>query len=389
MALEPSDRYPGQVDVADPGYPLGKARNRSLPGDSDGTPWEEDLVNDIWGLLQSLLDQVGLAPSGTPDAVGASQYLKALRELRTESHIVNWRDDVHDSGAGAAAADRTRMLWSTLFSRLFAAATTSPYVRSASRALDWSTPGTPPTAAVFTFAESATRLVAGLTGAAWYTDDGDVWTACTGGAAYVHYDAAEAIFMAIDSDGDVETSADGETFASAGSVGVMSGQSIVNVRAVVNNGAGRWLACGLGDSGTGDAALVKTSDNAGATWEERSSPTEAGQSNGLLSVIWSERLGLFVACGSSWRIATSPNGADWTDRTRDVGTPGGYFASVIEVDELLVVTGTQGQLWASADGITWARRPTPSAINLHPSSLAGVVSSPYGIIGHAVNALLR
>jgi len=82
MALDPSDTYGAQVDTSDPtGYPLGKARNITVPGDGTGTPLEKAWVNDIWGLQQALLDEAGITPSGTPDKVGASQYVEALNYL--------------------------------------------------------------------------------------------------------------------------------------------------------------------------------------------------------------------------------------------------------------------------------------------------------------------
>lgn len=81
MALEPQTQYPGQIDSGDPGYPLGKARNVSAAGAGDGTPWEKNLVNDLFGFQQALLDQAGASPSGSPDEVGASQYLEALRTI--------------------------------------------------------------------------------------------------------------------------------------------------------------------------------------------------------------------------------------------------------------------------------------------------------------------
>lgn len=81
MALEPQARYAPQIDAGDPGYPLGKARNVSVSGAGDGTPWERDLVNDLFGFQQALLDQAGASPSGMPDEVGASQYLDAIRTI--------------------------------------------------------------------------------------------------------------------------------------------------------------------------------------------------------------------------------------------------------------------------------------------------------------------
>lgn len=82
MALEPSARYPGQVDTSDPAaYPHGKAQNITVSGDGTGTPFEKDLVNDDWGFKQALLAEVSATPTGDPDEVGASQYLDAIKTL--------------------------------------------------------------------------------------------------------------------------------------------------------------------------------------------------------------------------------------------------------------------------------------------------------------------
>jgi len=75
-------RYPGQIISGDPDYPLGKARNRVSPGDGTGTPFEEDLLNDILGSQQALLAAASITPSGDPDKVGASDILNAILALR-------------------------------------------------------------------------------------------------------------------------------------------------------------------------------------------------------------------------------------------------------------------------------------------------------------------
>ncbi len=388
MALDPGARYPGQLNVGVPEYPYGQARNRSAPGDTDGTPWEADIVNDVLGFQQAALRHAGITPSETPDRAGDgnSQYLTALRKLRTESHLANWFSGVHASGAGAAANNRTKMIWSAVLARFVAGADTSPYVRTASRALDWETPGTPPSTSVYTFAENATRVVAGCAGGvAWYTDDGDVWVECTdGGGAIIHYDAIRDVFVGIEFDGDVDSSGDGETFAGVGAVGAMTGQSLVNARGLTCNGT-RWVVVGQGDNGVGDAALIKSSDNDGETWTERSSPTDPAAGNSLYSVIWSERLELFVACGAAGRVLTSPNGADWTEQVTGVTAT---LLHVMEVDEVLVVAGAS-TLITSEDGVNWVRRVVPTGMTLLPQNTAGMTNSPIGIVGHAVNALLR
>ncbi len=77
MALIPSSRYPAQTDIA-AAYPQGKARNSVTFNDGTGTPLNKDWVNDLFGFQQALLADAGLVPSGSPDQVGASQYLDAV-----------------------------------------------------------------------------------------------------------------------------------------------------------------------------------------------------------------------------------------------------------------------------------------------------------------------
>lgn len=84
MALIPSARYPAQTD-ADAGYPQGKARNAVTFQDGSGTPLERDWVNDLWGFLQSLLSYASITPSGSPDQVGASQYLAGVQKVAADA----------------------------------------------------------------------------------------------------------------------------------------------------------------------------------------------------------------------------------------------------------------------------------------------------------------
>lgn len=81
MALIPENQYAGQVVTGDAGYPRGKARNITVSGDGTGTPLEANWVNDIWGFFQAILAETSTVPTGTPDAVGASQYLDSIKTL--------------------------------------------------------------------------------------------------------------------------------------------------------------------------------------------------------------------------------------------------------------------------------------------------------------------
>lgn len=83
MAISPKLIYPAQIDAtSDPtGYPRGKAQNDIVEGDGVGTPYEKTLLNDVLGMQQELLSAAGATPSGTPDKVGASQYVDAIRYI--------------------------------------------------------------------------------------------------------------------------------------------------------------------------------------------------------------------------------------------------------------------------------------------------------------------
>ena len=89
MAINPESQYPGKINPSSPAYPYGSARNITTPGDGTGTPWEAAIVNDSLGFQQALLALASLVPTGTPDQVGASQYLQALQKIG----ILKWSDE--------------------------------------------------------------------------------------------------------------------------------------------------------------------------------------------------------------------------------------------------------------------------------------------------------
>ena len=90
MAISPKDTYnANQIDASDPtNYPEGKAKNISAIGNTDGTPYEEKIVNDIFGFQQNLLQATGQTPDGNPETAQASQYVEACRRLSSIQTVV-------------------------------------------------------------------------------------------------------------------------------------------------------------------------------------------------------------------------------------------------------------------------------------------------------------
>jgi hypothetical protein len=108
MAIRPQVRYPGQVDAGIAEYPHGRARNRSAPSAGDGTPFEQDMLNDIWGLLQGLLVDAAITPNGLVDNATLSQYRNALKALTRRCACT-----VTISGTGLEAGDHFDLALST------------------------------------------------------------------------------------------------------------------------------------------------------------------------------------------------------------------------------------------------------------------------------------
>lgn len=81
MALVPETAFPGQIKPSTPAFPYGEAQNITVPGDGKGTPWRANLVNDLFGMQQSLLNAAGVTPNGQPDSVENAQYLEAFYSL--------------------------------------------------------------------------------------------------------------------------------------------------------------------------------------------------------------------------------------------------------------------------------------------------------------------
>lgn len=84
--LKPSSHpyLSGTVEVGDPAYPYGKARDEQFVGDDAATPWCQDIANDMLGFFQAITSSVsgtspnGVVPNNAVDSVLNPQVLDAL-----------------------------------------------------------------------------------------------------------------------------------------------------------------------------------------------------------------------------------------------------------------------------------------------------------------------
>lgn len=308
MALAPNLRYPAQTDAA-AGYPQGKARNAVTFQDGTGTPLERDWLNDLWGFQQALLANAGIAPSGTPDQVGSSQYLagvdfvaqaraSAAQAAAIAASAITAADLADAAQAAAEAGAAADLREYALASHLTSFAPIS---------LNLAPPTTTGLAAVYEPSTQRVMLVkGGVNGSHLVVDDG---------------------FAVATSDPGTLTLARDGAFDPASSTVVMVG------------------------TGGGVAAR---STNFGTSWSDASTPPTARD-----SVSWDAVHGLFLAgrIGQA-DVYTSPTGAVWTAR---VLSGNGNSRVVVNADGVGLIGRGVGATIAfdrSTNGTTWASSGT-------------------------------
>jgi hypothetical protein len=341
MALDPSAAYPGQVDTTDPtGYPWGKAKNVGSIGDGTGTPLERLWVSDVFGFQQALLKASGLTPSGTPDKVGASQYLDAVRsasrrELQ-KSQAQNWPERTNfpsgvsnnliglgygpDLGVGGGG--------------LWVLQTSGTDVWSSEDGLFW------------------TMRAASL-GSASFTNP---WI------AYGKINSVSGFLLSQNANpGVYYTSTDGINWTLVSTAAVPA-----NPVSAYSQSLGLWVMAG-------NAGAVSTSPTGLAnTWTARTTPAGwQSSSGGAKRIVWNGSLFVILPLASPGgysKCLTSPDGVTWTER--NLGSNQlwvGLAHSATEGRWMAVSDG--GYVATSADGLTWS---TPITLPYGAKDLAAL-----------------
>jgi hypothetical protein len=379
MALIPSTRYPAQIDTGQPGYPQGKARNAGAFADGTGTPLEKDWVNDVFGMQQALLADASIVPSGSPDAVGASQYLAAVQSIAARAaataatlqarrdFLYAWGvvalDDAPPTTAGIAA------VWDPLSMRLLSCKGGSNGTHILGDDMRGDTAGDAGT--VTTVRDAAYDPVAGKvlvvgTGggfAAFSTNFGVSWTTSTTpitGRDRVTWDAVNGLFIAsLYFDGNINTSPTGVTFTAR----ALSGGTCNGGHATRSDGVS--IAC----RNTGTATVFDRSTN-GTTWTStgQTIPDVANASDrGCVACLGSSFLQIQAySAGASLRVHTSSDGITWSllsTITLPLGTVAAFGGPRIIADPssgalfaFVSIPGAAAAMYAylSTDaGVTW------------------------------------
>lgn len=365
MAIAPKLVYPGQLDETDPvGYPHGKAQNETSPGDDDGTPLEQALVNDIFGFQQALLGEAGLTPSGTPDTAVASQYLQALKIIAGESVLRAPFQAVAseiDTGLDTSGAFQV-LLHCIHASRKWLIVKDGSYcacrngqIADSGISMGFSDDSWNDAAS------DATRVVVVGDAEAIYNsvDTTDAWAACTGGIAAGSWRAIVhdgTNFVAGNAAGQFSYSAAGVAFSSVVSGGanwLAGGNAPAQIAVGKGPGGVNPRIMAVAKSGTGKQYFAY-SDNNGVTW----SNTAAVADITWLGIAYRASDHLWVAIGSSiggTSLYTSSDGGNtWTLRSGALPSTTPTQRLFVFNDHFVTMNST-GILYASDPSQPWYR----------------------------------
>lgn len=300
-------------------FPNVVSKNTTGPGETDATPYIKQVIDDLWGARQDLMNEAGLTPDASDEATGSSQFLEALKILarKLSGDVVrNWKR-IEDS---ALTAD-------SFFGFAYA----------------------------HTLSSLTKKMFVGVgqvnaNSGVWQSQGGTKWVERVNPTASANmrgvcWDPVNALFIAVgdDSGGDANiiTSPDGQTWTER------ANPKAFDLNAIACNPAG--ISVAVGDADGTDAYILRSTN--GTTWtDERANPKNFA----LNSITWSAALGLFIAVGisdgSDTYIVTSSDGLAWAEKS---GPDNLSYKGIAASPDIVVACSTSDNMMRSTNGSAW------------------------------------
>ena len=252
-------------------FPDVVATDASGPGETDGTPLKKQVVDDLWGARQALMDAVGFTPNDTQESASASQHLDALKLL-----IQNEMERLQVSNFTTQQISGTPVLYGVTYGLDYwtvVGTGANLFVSKDGRA--FSTVSNPAgSSAMRAVHANSTHIVAvGDSNTLIYaTDPNGTWTdnssgiGSSGNLLSVWY--GDGYWVCSDNDGYVYTASDPTgTWTQRSTPAVSGGEDITRVRYF--DDLSIWVATGVRSGGYSG---ICTATNPTSTWTERTNP---------------------------------------------------------------------------------------------------------------------
>jgi hypothetical protein len=357
MALDYGAILPSQTEASG-SYPQGKAKNVSAPGAGDGTPWYANLVNDLlFGPWQAILRLTGTVPSGVPDTANTTQYMEALMRWMWGTLISsNW------TIAAQGSEHYNAVCFSPTLGTFVAVGENGKVFATDGLLNAMVTIGGAPDLNAVVWSASANLFIACGDGGAMYTSPtGATWTSRASTVvedllAIAVKPGSPDTIVAVGASGTIVSSTNGTAWTPRVAA---VGASFFGICYAATLGAGLFVAVCNGGQ-------VETSAD-GVTWADGG--VTPGSTN-FNAVIWSTFHSLLIAVGSGGSVETSPDAVTWTDQG-DQSTGRLYGVTVDETLGQIIAVGENG-IVASFDAVTWYSRFMYTGGNLKAAAFSAI-----------------
>ncbi len=81
LNLSTNPTFTGRITAPSLDYPQGSSQNETSAGANDGTPYNKQRADDVFGFQQALMNAVQTPPTGNADTALVSDYLQAINAL--------------------------------------------------------------------------------------------------------------------------------------------------------------------------------------------------------------------------------------------------------------------------------------------------------------------
>lgn len=337
-------------------FPDVVSQNATGPGETDGTPYLKDVVDDLWGARQDLMSEAGLSPNGVSEAAGSSQSLQALKTVIQNAlcdvQTRNWQHaDSSDPG--------NDVLYDICFGRGYWTAVGS----TAGDSLQVSKGGTvfaavtnPAAATLYGVGASPDHVVAvGAAGALIYcTNPAGTWTdnssgISTSGADLVSVSFGNNIWTAIDTNGYAYTATDPTgTWTQRSTPASSNSYPLEKIRYISD--LSLWIAVGAYQTSPSFSGIITATDPT-STWTERTNPVSTNPKdicfNGENVIIAGGQTVLEI-------LLISADGINYTSQTGDLPDSGVIEFCAADPNGWVIII-QNSQLWVSRDNCSsWA-----------------------------------
>lgn len=337
-------------------FPDVVSQNATGPGETDGTPYIKQVIDDLWGARQALMDYAGLTPNGSQETSSNSQFLQAIGFIIARALLVTFTKNMRHMNSNKKGYDNLQDITYGLgYWIAVGIMTGGDEIQVSQGGGAWTTIANPTAQSYYGVHANSTHAVAvGTNGALIYsTTPGSSWVdnssgISTGGATLLSVWFGNGVWTAVDSNGFAYTATDPTgTWTQRATPASANNYQLDSVRYI--DDLSLWIAVGKKQTSPAFSGIITATDPTG-TWTERTNPISGAAH--FTDITFDGNVAV-ISGGSETShqdLCTSTNGTTWTDRSGNL--PDNDYVASCEAEPInnVIVISLGDEMYTSSNG---------------------------------------